>query len=514
MEEIMEDNLTPEATAVVQRLADEAAAAARHAFRAGAEQGAGAFKAESRPASLDEWRTLMLARYGEPSWKRSIIELFPSLRSRPSEIYTGRQAELSVRHPDNKSLSVGTHNALEALRKDGVIVKTEDGYAPAFDFVPLPVDSNYAATAFRPASTIGDNHSRLLGAALWTYKILEWEIVHLTNTLEPGYVSQSHDRAGDTFAADFAAAVEKFAHRLNPGLSSRLQTLSDDFSELVQRYTALLYARPCSIDGENTLSYAGVHKRNSESSIVWSEAMTVQTAKDFERVAREANNLQWRSRFHEEIAMIADLEALNLGKLRDPDVRIAAAVAKTAIEKSLIPLIAISHVSTPYGALPYAEALGRAGVIGADETNAIVKIAREIEHAQLGETSTSIADARPIIEELWRLARSPGIVQRALAVRARSANKASTELPRPLPGPLGLRTPVLSVGPVTISVATSKCDIWDDVEIVVDLEHRYRVPASGAMVFTYGSRVVGTKQAIELAPWLVDDPVGEDQRVA
>jgi hypothetical protein len=510
----MEGDLTPEAAALVQRLADDSAAAVRRAFRAGAEQGSAAFTDGVRPTSLEEWRAAMLARYSEPSWKRSIVELFPSPRIRPSEIYTGRQAELAARHPENKSLSVGTHNALEALRKDGVVVKTEDGWAPAFDFVQLPVDAKDAAASFRPASTIGDNHLRLLGAAVWTYKILEWEIVYLTNVLEPGYVSNSHDQTGEKFARDFAAAVEKFAPRLNLDLSSRLKALADDFSKLVERYAALGFARPCSVDDENTLSYAGAHLQRPGTSIVWNEATIAQMAQDFEKAAREANNLQWRSRFHEEMALIAALDALNLGKLQDPDVRVAAAVAKTAIEKSLSPLIAVSHVSTPYGARPYAEALGRVGVLGTEETAAIVKLADEIDRAQFGATETSIAEARPIIEELWRLARSPGIVQRALAVRARSANKGSTELPRPLPGPLPPRVPVLSVGPVIISVVTSKCDTWDENEVVVDLEQRHGVPTSGAMVFTYGSRVVGTKEAIRLAPWLVDDRIEEIQHVA
>jgi hypothetical protein len=510
----VDDNLTPEADALIQALADEAAAAARHAFRIGAEQGAGAFKSQTRPQTLEEWRSSMLVRYSESSWKRSIVELFPSLRARPSEIYTGRQAELSARHPDNKSLSVGTHNALEALRKDGVIVKTDGGYAPAFNFVALPADASNAENTFRPASTIGDNYTRLLGVALWTYKILEWEIVHLTNVLDPGYASHSHDRTGDEFSVDFAAAVLKFAPRLNSELASRLNSLADDFSESVERHAALLYARPCSIDGENTLNYAGAHKRSGESQIIWTEAMIAQTAADFEKVAREANDLQWRSRFHEEMAMIGDLEALNLRKLQDTDVRVAAAVARTAIEKSLIPLIAVSRVSTPYGATSFAEALGRAGVMGAAETAAILKLTSEIERANLGDANTSIAESRPIIEELWRLARSPGIVQRAIGVRARSANKAGLELPRPLPGPMAPRVPVLSVGPVTISVATSQCDAWDETEVVIDLEHRYNVPLTGAMVFTNGSRVVGTQKAIDLAPWLVDDPIIEDQWVA
>jgi hypothetical protein len=481
--------LIPESAAIVNAIVENAANAVRQAYVLGAQRGGRGDVPGGRAGTLEEWRGEMLARYGTPSWKRSIVQLTPGYRFRPTDIYVARRSELEVLQPANKTLSVGTHNVLGALLKDGVIAKLGDVYAPAVGGIPLAADAEDSTQTYRPRNTYSEHFARLLGFTVVSWKILEWEIADLAEGLAPGSAATFPEQSYAIQALAFADAVTRFAARFGPYIADGLQMLAGEFRELATLRASLSGARPCTIDGQNALRCNGTQRTQPETRIVWSNQILMETCHAFEQACSKAQDLSSRMRFGQLPATLAALDSLHLDDAQHSQ-------AKTAVADSLMPLIALGRVAAPHGARPYVHALERYGILEGGEAGAIVRLA--------GEPATA---SRRAIEELWSGVRAPGVVRRAIAHRARHAGKVPAELPAPLSGESPGRVPVLTIDGTTISIATSTLRAWGESEVIVDLENRHSIDTPGAHIVTAGTRVLGNERAMQLVPWLVDGPI-------
>jgi len=492
--------LFPDAKAIVNAIVENAANAVRQAYVLGAQQSGGTAQRTGGAATLEEWRTEMLSRYDTPSWKRSIVQLVPSCRFRPTEIYIAKRTELEALQPDNKTLSVGTHNVLGALLKDGVIAKLGEFYAPAIGGVPLPADAADSTQSYRPRNSYSEHFARLLGFTVVSWSMLEWEIVDLTEALAPGTAATFLNQPYSTQALAFADAVARFAPQHGALIASGLNALAAEFRVLAKLRGDLAAARPCTINGKNALRCVGTPPSHLESDVVWDNQTLMETCSSFEQACAKAQDLSERLRFGRLAATRAALDALNLDD---------AGTSHTtgAIAESVMPLIALGRVVSAHGARPYARALEQYGILDADEASVILRLARELERPRSDRAADGGRDSRKVIEELWSGARSPGVIRRAIAHRARHAGKVPADLPAPLLGEYRFRLPILTVDGMTISIATASIDAWGENEVIVDLENRNAIDALGAHVMTVGTRVLGNERAMQLVPWLVDGPV-------
>jgi hypothetical protein len=488
--------LFPDAKAIVNAIVENAANAVRQAYVLGAQQSGSAALRTGAATTLEEWRTEMLTRYDTPSWKRSIVQLVPSCRFRPTEIYIAKRTELEVLQPDNKTLSVGTHNVLGALLKDGVIAKLGEFYAPAIGGVPLPADAADSTQSYRPRNSYSEHFARLLGFTVVSWSMLEWEIVDLAEALAPGTAASFLNQPYSTQALAFSDAVARFGPQHGAFIAGGLNALAAEFRVLAKLRSDLAAARPCTINGKNALRCNGTPPSHVESDIVWDNQTLMETCSSFERACAKAQDLSERLRFGRLPATRAALDALNLDDVENSH-------TTGAIAESVMPLIALGRVVSSHGARPYARALEQYGILDADEASVILRLARELERPR----SEGGRDSRKVIEELWSGARSPGVIRRAIAHRARHAGKVPAELPAPLSGEYRFRLPILTVDGTTISIATASIDAWGENEVIVDLENRNAIDAAGAHVVTIGTRVLGNERAMQLVPWLVDGPV-------
>jgi hypothetical protein len=484
--------LNPESAAIVNAIVENAANAVRQAYVLGAQQGGGAIARPGHVSTLEEWRGEMLARYGMPSWKRSIVQLLPACRFRPTDIYITKRTELEALQPDNKTLSVGTHNVLGALVKDGVIAKLGDVYAPAVGGVPLAADAEDSTQAYRPRSFYNEHFARLLGFTVMSWSMLEWEIADLSEALAPGSAATFLEKSYAAAALAFSATVARVAPRFGPYIAHGLQTLASEFETLAARRAELAGARPCTVDGQSALRS-------------WNAQSLVEICQAFELACAKAQDLTDRLRFGQLPATRAALDALNLNDAQTSHIQMAA--AKMAITESLMPLIALGRIVATAGVRSYARNLEACGILDGEEAGVIARLARELDRSAADGGADTLRNARKAIEEIWSGARSPGVLRRAIAHRARQAGKVPAELPAPLSGETRHSVPVLAIDGTTISVATATLHAWDENEVIVDLENRNAIVAKRAHVMTAGTRVLGNERAMQLVPWLVDGPL-------
>jgi hypothetical protein len=483
-----------------------AASNVRKAFLAGMHYASTAAPVDG-PSTLTEWRDQMLSTYVEPSWKRSVVYLVPSLRFRPSEIYSGRKAELSALHRGTKSLNVGTHNALEALQHDGAIVKIDNGvYAPAYEGVPLPNQSHDPISRFRPSSQFDENDARLVGYILWIWATLKWNVIYITDLFVPGAVIASNSKPHTQVADELKRATEIAMTRAPILLIGRLDALSKQFASLLSRYNDLLFARPTSNDGKNVLVAP------SPSQLFWTKDQLLRFAQDLDKANLEASSLYYDAQLRQVASTRIDQNAdeLQLLALDDPDIRKAAASARLSLERSLSPLIALSGLQPIYGLSPYIEAIGQNNILGIADATEIARFASEISTAAGGDESVDLRSRRSAIEEVWRLTHSPGIIRNAISHRALAHGKVIVEIPRPVPGHYSSLIPILEIDDAIITVASEAPTSWRSNEVMVCLQSAARVDlGAGPTILTAGTRVLGNRSAIHLVPWLVDEAIND-----
>jgi hypothetical protein len=281
------NELIPNATAIVDTIVENAANAVRQAYVLGAQQGSSAVFRPGGISSLDEWRTEMLARYATPSWKRTMVQLIPRCRFRPTDIYIRRRSELEALQVGNNTLSVGTHNALGAMLKEGVLAKLGDVWAPAVGGVALALDAEEAVDNYRPRDACSERFARLLGFTIVMWSMLEEAIVELCEVIAPGTGTAFRDQPYRTQALAFADITARFAPAFGPATAEAIQSLAGDFRELAKRRADLFAARPCTVEGNGAL-------RTPDSAIEWNALTLMDTCSAFERTAGAARVLRER----------------------------------------------------------------------------------------------------------------------------------------------------------------------------------------------------------------------------
>jgi hypothetical protein len=280
------NELIPNATAIVDTIVENAANAVRQAYVLGSQQG----NIVLRPggiSSLDEWRTEMLARYATPSWKRTIVQLIPRCRFRATDIYVRRRPELEALQAGNNTLSVGTHNTLGAMLREGVLAKLGDVWAPAVGGVALAVDAEEAVDNYRPREACSERFARLLGFTVVAWSILEEAIVELCEGIAPGAGAALRDQPYRTQALAFADVTARFAPAFGPAAAAAVQALVDEFRDLANRRADLFAARPFTVEGNRALRAPG-------SAIEWNALTLMETCSAFERMEGATRALLWR----------------------------------------------------------------------------------------------------------------------------------------------------------------------------------------------------------------------------
>lgn len=276
------EDLPPHALARLDALTDQIHTAAREIFAAGVR--AGQTPAGSAGTTFAAWRGETLAALIPGTWKHSVADLIPGPRFRPFEIYTKQRDELQRRHENHNNLNVGTHNALADLVRDGVVVKIDDGlYAPAFAGVAIAANADDPASFYRPRSPIGDSYALLLGFERWTFGILEWNVVNLARTYDPGFMDKFRDRPSPEVAQGFAELAAR--EDGDGGLAS----IAEDYRRAVAERHSLEFARPCTrVDGKPGLTFTG---DGAHGAVDWSLKAIVDLCQQIEATSARANAL-------------------------------------------------------------------------------------------------------------------------------------------------------------------------------------------------------------------------------
>lgn len=112
-----------------------------------------------------------------------------------------------------------------------------------------------------------DQYLRELGRATYNFAYLEWGIVWLTETLEPGFLSISQTLTAGQLAQKFTDAVERVP--ASDGDQPELADLARNFRELVKERNRLIHGNPFTAEsGEQRLLYSGKHGRKD-----WTEEL-------------------------------------------------------------------------------------------------------------------------------------------------------------------------------------------------------------------------------------------------
>ena len=107
---------------------------------------------------------------------------------------------------------------------------------------------------------VTDDYLRALGRATYNFVYLEWAIVWLTETLQPGFVRTVSTMTAGKIGKRFSEAVGNLDDAVPD--KDRLQELTRDFAELVTDRNSLVHATPhTSPTDEQRLLYGGRHGR-------------------------------------------------------------------------------------------------------------------------------------------------------------------------------------------------------------------------------------------------------------
>jgi len=105
-----------------------------------------------------------------------------------------------------------------------------------------------------------DQYLRALGRATYNFAYLEWAIVWLTETIEPGFLRVARGLTAGQIAQRFRQAVGRLGS-IEPDKSA-LRDLAAAFMNLVEDRNRLVHANPFTADcDEQRLLYDGKHGR-------------------------------------------------------------------------------------------------------------------------------------------------------------------------------------------------------------------------------------------------------------
>ena len=105
---------------------------------------------------------------------------------------------------------------------------------------------------------VANAYLRALGRAVYNFTYLEWGIVWLTETMEPGFASKVGTLTAGQIANHFANAVKQM-NGADPGKKD-LENLVSIFKALVDDRNRLVHGNPFTAEGgEQRLMYNGKH---------------------------------------------------------------------------------------------------------------------------------------------------------------------------------------------------------------------------------------------------------------
>lgn len=112
--------------------------------------------------------------------------------------------------------------------------------------------------ASRESIPANDQYLRELGRATCSFAYLEWAVVWLTETIEPGFLSEATTLTAGHIARKFTNAVEKVPPSDQDQIE--LADLARRFGELVEERNRLIHGKPYTAEtGEQRLLYSGKH---------------------------------------------------------------------------------------------------------------------------------------------------------------------------------------------------------------------------------------------------------------
>ena len=155
------------------------------------------------------------------------------------------------------------------------------------------VDQGFRMTRVREIVPAKDQYLTALGRATYSFAYLEWGIVWLTETLEPGFLNRAQKMTAGDIARGFVKAVEKLPDA-EPDLPE-LRALAARFQSLVQDRNQLLHGNPFTADtGEQRLLYSGKHGRKD-----WTEELIQRFSDDAAKLGADAGRLLHGGRYEQ-----------------------------------------------------------------------------------------------------------------------------------------------------------------------------------------------------------------------
>ena len=145
--------------------------------------------------------------------------------------------------------------------------------------------------AIRESIPAADSYLRELGRATYNFAYLEWGIVWLTETLEPGFLSVAETLPAGGIAKRFAKAVERVPS--SDVDRPELVELSKSFLDIVKERNRLIHGNPFTAEGgEQRLLYSGRHGRKD-----WTEQLIQQFSDVAATLGAEAGHLLHNGRY-------------------------------------------------------------------------------------------------------------------------------------------------------------------------------------------------------------------------
>lgn len=139
--------------------------------------------------------------------------------------------------------------------------------------------------SYQPQIPVADTYIAALGRATYNFAYLEWGIVWLGETLNPGFLSTVYSLTAGQIAQKFESFVNDVP--MNDPDQFRLVMLAGVFLDLVNRRNALIHGSPfTAVSGEQRLLYKG-----KNSSQEWKQDDIIDAAQLFETAAIEAVSL-------------------------------------------------------------------------------------------------------------------------------------------------------------------------------------------------------------------------------
>ena len=136
-----------------------------------------------------------------------------------------------------------------------------------------------------------DQYLRELGRATYNFAYVEWGIVWLAETLEPGVLSEAQTLTAGQIAQRFSRAVERVP--VSEPDQSKLAELARGFLGLVEERNRLIHGNPfTAANGEQRLFYSGKHGRKD-----WTEKLMQQFSDDAATLGSAAGRLLHGGRY-------------------------------------------------------------------------------------------------------------------------------------------------------------------------------------------------------------------------